>query len=172
MRRESAETSPWATIVGIVRDVRSAGILGEVPATMYFPQAQYPYPFLTVIVLSRVTTRLGTLSQVTPREIENLFAADLAKRGLEAPADAIEADFSGFLNTFSRAPQAGAIARDIGRYKFEIKGAGGALLPAAAARPSPDASHGLVHQSATDRMTMVASVALRPGGWHPLATSW
>jgi hypothetical protein len=35
-------------------------------------------PFLTVIVLSRVITRLGTLSQVTPREIENLFAADLA----------------------------------------------------------------------------------------------
>jgi hypothetical protein len=35
-------------------------------------------PFLTVIVLSRVITRLGTLAQVTPREIENLFAADLA----------------------------------------------------------------------------------------------
>jgi hypothetical protein len=35
-------------------------------------------PFLTVIVLSRVVIRLGTLSQVTPREIENLFAADLA----------------------------------------------------------------------------------------------
>ena len=35
-------------------------------------------PFLTVIVLSRVITRLGTLSQVTAREIENLFAADLA----------------------------------------------------------------------------------------------
>jgi hypothetical protein len=35
-------------------------------------------PFLTVIVLSRVVTRLGSLSQVTPREIENLFAADLA----------------------------------------------------------------------------------------------
>lgn len=35
-------------------------------------------PFLTVIVLSRVVSRLGTLSQVTPREIENLFAADLA----------------------------------------------------------------------------------------------
>jgi hypothetical protein len=31
-----------------------------------------------VIVLSRVVSRLGTLSQVTPREIENLFAADLA----------------------------------------------------------------------------------------------
>src|SRR3954468_18731537 len=35
-------------------------------------------PFLTVIVLSRVVSRLGSLSQVTPREIENLFAADLA----------------------------------------------------------------------------------------------
>ena len=35
-------------------------------------------PFLTVIVLSRVITRLGTLSQVTPKDIENLFAADLA----------------------------------------------------------------------------------------------
>jgi hypothetical protein len=35
-------------------------------------------PFLTVIVLSRVVTQLGSLSQVTPGEIENLFAADLA----------------------------------------------------------------------------------------------
>lgn len=35
-------------------------------------------PFLTIIVLSRVVTRLGTLSQVTPREVEGLFAADLA----------------------------------------------------------------------------------------------
>ena len=35
-------------------------------------------PFLTVIVLSRVVTRLGTLSHVTNKEIENLFAADLA----------------------------------------------------------------------------------------------
>jgi hypothetical protein len=35
-------------------------------------------PFLTIIVLSRVVTRLGALSQVTPREIEGLFAADLA----------------------------------------------------------------------------------------------
>ena len=35
-------------------------------------------PCLTVIVLARVITRLGPLSQVTAREIENLFAADLA----------------------------------------------------------------------------------------------
>lgn len=35
-------------------------------------------PYLTIIVLSRVITALGTLNAVTPREIENLFAADLA----------------------------------------------------------------------------------------------
>ncbi|MFT3852755.1 MAG: hypothetical protein QM733_08475 [Ilumatobacteraceae bacterium] len=35
-------------------------------------------PFLTILVLSRVVTRLGTITSVTPREIENLFAADLA----------------------------------------------------------------------------------------------
>jgi hypothetical protein len=35
-------------------------------------------PYLTIIVLSRVITELGTLRQVTPREVENLFAADLA----------------------------------------------------------------------------------------------
>jgi len=32
--------SPWATVVGIVRDVRSEGFLQEVPPTMYFPQSQ------------------------------------------------------------------------------------------------------------------------------------
>lgn len=34
--------------------------------------------YLTVIVLSRVVTRLGSVSQVTPNMIEGLFAADLA----------------------------------------------------------------------------------------------
>ena len=35
-------------------------------------------PFLTVVVLSRVITRLGTLAQVTGNDIQGLFAVDLA----------------------------------------------------------------------------------------------
>jgi hypothetical protein len=34
--------------------------------------------YLTVILLSRVITRLGGLDQVTPKTIEGVFAADLA----------------------------------------------------------------------------------------------
>jgi hypothetical protein len=34
--------------------------------------------YLTVILLARVVTRLGTLEMVTPKTIESLFAADLA----------------------------------------------------------------------------------------------
>ncbi|HSA55038.1 MAG TPA: ABC transporter permease [Gemmatimonadaceae bacterium] len=34
------EQSQWATVVGVVRDVRSNGFLGRIPPTMYFPHAQ------------------------------------------------------------------------------------------------------------------------------------
>lgn len=35
-------------------------------------------PYLTIVVLSRVIVGLGSKSRVTPRDIEGLFAADLA----------------------------------------------------------------------------------------------
>ncbi|HZI29410.1 MAG TPA: ABC transporter permease [Gemmatimonadaceae bacterium] len=35
-----SEQMPWATVVGVVRDVRSRGFLEEIPPTMYFAQAQ------------------------------------------------------------------------------------------------------------------------------------
>ena len=49
-----------------------------------------------------------------------IFAADLAKRGLEASNDAIEAEYSGLLGTFSRSPSPEAIPRDLGKFNFEI----------------------------------------------------
>jgi hypothetical protein len=35
-------------------------------------------PYLTILVLARVITELGTLSRLTPNDVENFFAADLA----------------------------------------------------------------------------------------------
>lgn len=42
------------------------------------PRVQSNPAYLLVILLSRVVTRLGTLTQVNPKVIEGLFAADLA----------------------------------------------------------------------------------------------
>lgn len=56
-----------------------------------------------------------------PKAVEGgIFAADLARMGLEGPPDPIEAEYSGFVNTFSRTSDLGVIARDLGRYRFEI----------------------------------------------------
>jgi 2-methylcitrate dehydratase PrpD len=56
-----------------------------------------------------------------PKAVEGgIFAADLALMGLEGPPDPIEAEYSGFVNTFSRTPDLGVIARDLGKYRFEI----------------------------------------------------
>jgi hypothetical protein len=42
------------------------------------PRVRENEAYLTVILLSRVITRLGSVSQVTPNTIEGLFASDLA----------------------------------------------------------------------------------------------
>ena len=42
------------------------------------PRVQSNSSYLTVILLARVVTRLGTLEDVTPHVIENLFVSDLA----------------------------------------------------------------------------------------------
>lgn len=47
-------------------------------APMKDPRVQTNQGYLAVIVLARVITRLGTLTQVNPRVIESLFAGDFA----------------------------------------------------------------------------------------------
>lgn len=42
------------------------------------PRVQSNQAYLTVILLSRVITKLGSLEDVTPHVIENLFVTDLA----------------------------------------------------------------------------------------------
>jgi hypothetical protein len=42
------------------------------------PRVQQNPAYLVIILLSRVVTRLGDVSQITPKTIEGLYAADLA----------------------------------------------------------------------------------------------
>jgi hypothetical protein len=42
------------------------------------PRVQSNQAYLVIILLSRVITRLGSVSQINPKVIEGLFAADLA----------------------------------------------------------------------------------------------
>jgi hypothetical protein len=56
--------------------MRLARTIDEV-ASMRDPRVQDNPAYATVIILSRVITRLGTLSEVSPVVIENLFARDL-----------------------------------------------------------------------------------------------
>jgi len=42
------------------------------------PRVQKNPAYLIVILLSRVVTRLGSLTQINPKVIENLYATDLA----------------------------------------------------------------------------------------------
>lgn len=47
-------------------------------APMKDPRVQANPGYLVIILLSRVIIRLGTLQQINPKVIENLFAGDLA----------------------------------------------------------------------------------------------
>jgi hypothetical protein len=42
------------------------------------PRVQANPAYLTIIILSRVITKLGELSSINPRIIENLFASDIS----------------------------------------------------------------------------------------------
>lgn len=61
------------------------------------PRVQSNSSYLTVILLSRVVTQLGTLEEVTPHVVENLYVSDLAylqdlyERINERGADVVDA---------------------------------------------------------------------------------
>lgn len=57
--------------------MRLATSLDEVESVGH-PRVQANEAYLPIVLLSRVITRLGRLPEVTPRIIEQLFAADLA----------------------------------------------------------------------------------------------
>lgn len=117
-------------------------------------------PRLTIVVLARVVERLGTLEMVTAREIEGLFAADLA----------FLQDFYGVINFGSQAEYEELLAaqRDAaGPVTTAVpRDAAGTVtaVPAAAAvdAPSPTDGDGLSAAGQDD-----ASAASAPS-WSPV----
>lgn len=57
--------------------MRLATAMDEI-APLRDPRVRQNQAYLVIILLARVITRLGTIDQVTPHEIENLFTGDLA----------------------------------------------------------------------------------------------
>lgn len=57
--------------------MRLATAMDEI-APLRDPRVRQNQAYLVIILLSRVITRLGSIDQVTPLEIENLFTSDLA----------------------------------------------------------------------------------------------
>lgn len=83
-------------------------------------------PRLTIVVLARVVERLGTLELVTTREIESLFAADLA----------FLQDFYGVINFGSQQEYEELLAAQQ-ELAAPVTAAAPAPQPAPASQPSP-----------------------------------
>jgi hypothetical protein len=96
-------------------------------------------PYLTILVLARVITELGSLQQIGVREIENLFAADLA----------FLQDLYGIINFGSPA--------DVEALQFAATGP----APAAAAEAEPEPEVPTVVDDDTNRVAKATSARRR-----------
>ncbi|MEO0824112.1 MAG: hypothetical protein AAFY67_00430 [Cyanobacteria bacterium J06642_9] len=81
MKTEFEFTLPTG-YVDDVGQVHQAGIMRRSRAMdeilpMQDPRVQANPAYATVIILARVIVRLGTIAEVTPQHIENMFASDL-----------------------------------------------------------------------------------------------
>ncbi len=55
---------PWREIVGVVKDVKFWGLNSPVNPEMFFPEAQYPFPFRTFVVRTGTANPVGLASAV------------------------------------------------------------------------------------------------------------
>jgi len=63
--------NPWRTVVGVVGDVKNNGLSAETKPEMFYPLAQSPLPFMTLVVRSDTdATALASAVQREVREVD------------------------------------------------------------------------------------------------------
>jgi hypothetical protein len=83
-------------------------------APMKDPRVQANHAYLVIILLSRVITRLGTLTSLNPKMVEGLFSADLA----------FLQDFYRRINEYGSSRMTVGCPHCDGRFEVEVNGQG------------------------------------------------